>query len=77
MRDELVATQVPVDPGIRTTPLRTAQRNAVDLTSRVQIIDWHGQMKPWDRGITIRHVGILSDTVAVPEQGAPRKVQTW
>jgi hypothetical protein len=55
VRHELVAAQVPVDPGLGAAALLQAQDLAVELPRGVQIVDRHGEVEARDRRIENSH----------------------
>lgn len=60
VRDELVAVQVPVDPGFRAAALLELQHGAVELACRVEVVDGDGQMKARDGGVENGHLPKLA-----------------
>jgi hypothetical protein len=55
VRDELVAVQIPVHPGVRTAALLETQHVAVEATCGGQVVDRHGQVESRDRGLENAH----------------------
>jgi hypothetical protein len=49
--DELVAAQVPVDPGVGAAALLKAENLAVEAACFGQVVDWYGQVEAGDLGI--------------------------
>ncbi len=50
MRDELMAAEVPVHPGVGLPPLRAAEYPPVEVTRCVEVVDGHGKVKSRPHG---------------------------
>jgi uncharacterized protein with PQ loop repeat len=60
--DELVAVQVPVDPGVGAATLFQAEHVAVEAARGGQVVDRHGQVESRDRRVENAHVLMLTST---------------
>jgi hypothetical protein len=50
VRDELVAAQVPVDPGVGAAALRAAEHVAVEVSGVGQVVHRDREMESWEVG---------------------------
>ena len=53
VRDELVAVQVPVDPGVGAAALLEAEHLAVEAAGGVEVVDRHGEVEAGDGGVSV------------------------
>ena len=71
MGDDLVAVQVPVDPGLGAAALFEAEHLAVELAGGGQVVDRHRQVETRDRGVEDAHSAMLRTTAALAARDPP------